>query len=216
MDYLLQGGWVMAAIVLSSVIALAVFVERIFYLNFIDKNVLVIRREIQERFRGLKVGDAIAICDNHPGIASNIIRAGLSMATRSRDEMEKAMDNVANKEISKLNKNLPILATIVNISTLLGLLGTVLGMITSTSVLASQGLGNPQELIGGIAQALVTTAAGLIVSIPALIGYNYLVTRVDNIIIEIETTAADLVKVLKPGLLSAIPPTVSHSGLKQW
>ncbi len=209
MDYLLQGGWVMLAIILSSVIAVAVFVERVLYLYSVSKNAHIIRKEMQERFRGLKVGEAISICDSHPGTASNIIKSGLIMAARSREEMERAMDDVAKAELPKLHKNLTILATIVNVSTLLGLLGTVLGMITSTSVLASQGLGNPQELIGGIAQALVTTAAGLIVSIPSLVAYNYLMSHADGIIIMIETTATDLVKVLKPS-------TVSGLGSKNW
>lgn len=213
MDYLLQGGWVLGLIILFSIIALAVCVERMLYLRSVSRNAIVIRKEMQERFRGLKIGEAISICDNHPGIASNIIRAGLNMASRPREEMERAMDDVAKYELPKLHKNLPILATIVNVSTLLGLLGTVLGMITSTSVLASQGLGNPQELIGGIAQALVTTAAGLMVSIPALIAYNYLISSVDNIIMMIETTATDLVKVLKPSILSNLG---SSSNLKNW
>ncbi|MGL4561812.1 MAG: MotA/TolQ/ExbB proton channel family protein, partial [Brevinema sp.] len=169
MLYLLQGGWVMVAIILSSIIALAVFVERSFYLYSVSRNAAVLRKEMQERFRGLKIGEAISICDNHPGSASNIIRSGLSMATRSREEMEKAMDDIAKLEIPKLTKNLAILGTIVNVSMLLGLLGTVLGMISSTTVLANQGLGNPQDLIAGIAKALVTTAGGLIVAIPSLI-----------------------------------------------
>ncbi|MGL4393812.1 MAG: MotA/TolQ/ExbB proton channel family protein [Brevinema sp.] len=214
MLYLLQGGWVMAAIVLSSIIGLAVFIERSFYLISVSRNANIIRREMQERFRGLKIGEAISICDNHPGTASIIIRAGLSMATRSREEMEKAMDDVAKFEIPKLTKHLPILGTIVNVSTLLGLLGTVLGMISSTTVLANQGLGNPQDLIGGIAKALVTTAGGLIVAIPALIAYNYLTTKVDTIITEIENTALDLVKVLKPS--SSLSLSNPSSSFKQW
>ncbi len=101
----------------------------------------------------------------------------------------------------------------VSVSTLLGLLGTVLGMITSTSVLATQGLNNPQDLIGGIAEALSTTAAGLIVSIPALIGYNYLTSRIDNIILNIESSATDLIKVIKPNLAAGLS---SSSTLKKW
>ncbi|MGL4562268.1 MAG: MotA/TolQ/ExbB proton channel family protein [Brevinema sp.] len=214
MLYLLQGGWVMVAIILSSIIALAVFVERSFYLYSVSRNAAVLRREMQERFRGLKIGEAISICDNHPGSASNIIRSGLSMATRSREEMEKAMDDIAKLEIPKLTKNLAILGTIVNVSMLLGLLGTVLGMISSTTVLANQGLGNPQDLIAGIAKALVTTAGGLIVAIPSLIAYNYLTTKVDTIITEIENTALDLVRVLKP--TSSISLSNSTSNFKQW
>ncbi len=212
MEYLLQGGWVMFAILLSSIIGLAVFFERLFYLHSVTQNVAIITQEMHEKFRGIKISDAISICNSHPGTASNIIKAGLN-ASRSREEMEKSMEDIARYELPKLNKNLPILATIINISTLLGLLGTVLGMITSTSVLAAQGLNNPQDLIGGIAQALVTTAAGLIVSIPALIAYNYLSTRIDHIIIDIEAGAIDLIKIIKPNLISGLSQTTN---LKKW
>ncbi|MGL5955443.1 MAG: MotA/TolQ/ExbB proton channel family protein [Brevinema sp.] len=212
MEYLLQGGWVMLTILLSSIIGLAVFFERLFYLHTVIKNAHIIKQEMQEKFRGMKIGDAITICNNHPGTASNIIKAGLQ-ASRSREEMERAMEDIAKYELPKLNKHLPILATIINISTLLGLLGTVLGMITSTSVLASQGLNNPQELIGGIAQALVTTAAGLIVSIPSLIAYNYLSTRIDYIILSIESSATELIKVIKPTIIPSLSQTTK---LKEW
>lgn len=213
MDYLMQGGWVMLIIVICSIVALAIFFERIIYLRSVIKNANVIRKEMRDKFRGIKVGEALAICDSQPGTASNIIRAGLSMTARSREEMEKAMEDVAKYELPKLHKNLPVLATIVNVATLLGLLGTVLGMITSTSVLASQGLGNPQDLIGGIAQALVTTAAGLIVSIPSLIAYNYLIAKVDSIIVIIETSATELIKVLKPNTILGLS---SSGNLKKW
>ncbi|MGL4676597.1 MAG: MotA/TolQ/ExbB proton channel family protein [Brevinema sp.] len=212
MEYLLQGGWVMLTILLSSIIGLAVFFERLFYLHTVIRNADIIKKEIQEKFRGIKIGDAILICNDHPGTASNIIKAGLQ-ASRSREEMERAMEDIAKYELPKLNQHLPILATIINISTLLGLLGTVLGMITSTSVLASQGLNNPQELIGGIAQALVTTAAGLIVSIPALIAYNYLSTRIDYIILSIEASTTELIKVIKPTFISSFNQTPS---IKKW
>ncbi len=138
MNYLLQGGWVMFAILLASIIALAVFFERLFYLHSVIKNANTIKQEI-DKFRGLKISDAISICNHHPGTASNIIKAGLQ-SSRSREEMERSMEDVAKYELPKLNRYLPILATIINVSTLLGLLGTVLGMITSTSVLATQGL----------------------------------------------------------------------------
>lgn len=211
MDYLLQGGWVMLAILISSIIGLAVFFERLFYLHSVIKNATTIKQEMQDKFRGIKISEAVDICNALPGTASNIIKAGL-LASRSREEMEKSMEDVARYELPKLSKHLPILATIINISTLLGLLGTVLGMITSTSVLAAQGLNNPQDLIGGIAQALVTTAAGLIVSIPALVAYNFLSTRIDTIILSIESSATELIKVIKPNIVSGLTQTT----LKKW
>ena len=194
--YLIQGGWVMLLILLASIIALAVFIERMFYLSKVNKNAHLIQNKMREKLKGLHVDEAIGVCENYPGPASNIIRAGLEVADRNREQIEKAMEDAAKYEIPKLNKNLPVLATVVSVSTLLGLLGTVLGMITSSSVL-SQGMQNPAKLIGGIAQALVTTAGGLIVAIPALIGYNYLVAKIDSILSNIEISTTDTIKLLK-------------------
>jgi biopolymer transport protein ExbB len=194
--YLQQGGWVVYIIVLLSVVALAVFIERMFYLRKVRTNAKIINEKMREKLKALRVDEAIAVCENHTGPASNIIKAGLEHYDKNRDDIERAMEDAAKYEIPKLNKSLPILGTIVSISTLLGLLGTVLGMITSSAVLSTQGMSNPSDLIGGIAQALITTAAGLIVAIPSLVGYNYLVAKIDNIISDIEIITTDLIQLL--------------------
>lgn len=194
--YLLQGGVVLLLILIGSVIGLAVFIERLLYLRKVSDNGKMIQEKMHEKLKGLRIDEAIAVCENYPGPASNIIRSGLEVANSSRDQIEKAMEDAAKYELPQLNKNLPILATIVSISTLLGLLGTVLGMISSSSALAND-MQNLGDLIGGIAQALVTTAGGLIVAIPALVGYNYLVAKIDNIISNIEIATTDMIKLIK-------------------
>ncbi|MEJ5283975.1 MAG: MotA/TolQ/ExbB proton channel family protein [Brevinematia bacterium] len=196
-SYFQQGGPVMYLILLASIVGLAVFIERWFYLEKVKKNARMINERMKEKLKGLRLDEAIAVCENHPGAASNIIKAGLEVASKSREEIEKAMEDAAKFEIPKLQKNLPVLGTIVSISTLLGLLGTVLGMILSSSVLATKGMSDPAKLIGGIAQALITTAYGLIVAIPAVVGYNYLNAKIDNIINEIEISTIELIKLLK-------------------
>ncbi len=197
LTYLQQGGWVMYVILLASVIALAVFIERLFYLRKVTGNAKIVIEKMREKLRGMRVDEAIAVCENHPGPAANIIHAGLMVADQKREVIERSMEDAAKYEIPKLNRHLPVLSTIVSISTLLGLLGTVLGMIVSSSVLSTQGMSDPSKLIGGIAQALITTAAGLIVAIPALIGYNYIVAKIDNIISDIEITTTEIIRLLK-------------------
>ncbi len=194
--YLLQGGVVLFLILIGSVIGLAVFIERMIYLRKVSGNGKMIQEKMREKLKGLRIDEAIAVCENYPGPASNIIRSGLELADSNREQIEKAMEDAAKYEIPKLNKNLPILATVVSISTLLGLLGTVLGMIKSSSTLANN-MNNMGDLIGGIAQALVTTAGGLIVAIPALVGYNYLVAKIDDIISGIEMATTDMIKLIK-------------------
>jgi len=195
--YIVQGGWVMLPIILASIIALGVFIERLAYLQKVNQNAKIINEKMKEKLKALRIDEALAVCENHPGPAANIIKSGLDVADRSREDIERSMEDASKYEMPKLNKNLPILGTIVSVSTLLGLLGTVLGMIQSSSILATKGLANPSELIDGIAQALITTAAGLIVAIPALIAYNYLVSKIDSIISDIEISTTELIKLLK-------------------
>ncbi len=195
-SYIAKGGWVLFLILITSVIAVAVFIERMLYLKKVSGNAKMIQEKMHEKLKGLRIDEAIGVCENYPGPASNIIRSGLELASSSRENIERAMEDAAKYEIPKLNKNLPILATVVSIATLLGLLGTVLGMISSSSTLA-EGAQDMAKLIGGIAQALVTTAGGLIVAIPALIGYNYLVAKIDNIISDIEISTTDMIKLIK-------------------
>jgi biopolymer transport protein ExbB len=125
-----MGGWVMIPIILASVLALAVFIERFIKLRKVESNAKIIKEKMKEKLKGLRVDEAIAVCENNEGPAANIIRAGLEVSDKSRDEIETAMEDSAKFEIPKLNRYLPILGTVVSISTLLGLLGTVLGMIT--------------------------------------------------------------------------------------
>jgi len=196
-SYFQQGGPVMYFILLASIMGLTVFIERLFYLEKVRKNARMVMERIREKLKGLRLDEAIAVCENHPGPASNIIKAGLESSSKTREEIETAMEDAAKYEIPKLQKNMPVLATVVSISTLLGLLGTVIGMIMSCNVLARQGMSNPSQLIAGIAQALITTAYGLIVAIPAVVGYNYIQNKVDNVITDIEISTTDLLKLLK-------------------
>lgn len=196
-EYFQQGGPIMFILLFFSVVGLAVFIERSYYLLSVKKNGKVITERMREKLKGYRIDEALGVCENYPGPASNIIKAGLEVYLGSREDIEKAMEDSAKYELPKLTRHLPILGTIVSISTLLGLLGTVLGMITSSTVLSTSGMSNPSELIGGIAQALVTTAAGLMVAIPALIGYNFLNASVDRIISDIEITTTELIQLLK-------------------
>lgn len=195
--YFIQGGPVMWPILLLSVLGLAVFIERMVYLESVKKNMKQVMEKLREKLKGLRVDEAIAVCENHEGPASNIIKAGLESYTKSREEIERSMEDASKYELPKLNRYLPVLSTVVGISTLLGLLGTVLGMITSSTVLSTKGMSDPAQLIAGIAQALITTAAGLIVAIPALVGYNYIVAKIDRILSDIEMSTTDIIKLLK-------------------
>jgi biopolymer transport protein ExbB len=197
LEYFQQGGPVMYFILLVSIIGLAVFIERVLFFRQVRQNAKIIQEKMREKLKGHRIDEAIAVCENYPGLAANIIRAGLTQYNKSREEIEKAMDDAAVYELPKLHRNIPVLATVTSVATLLGLLGTVLGMIISSTVLSTQGMNNPSKLIGGIAQALITTAYGLIVAIPAQVAYNYIVAQVENIISDIEISTTELIQLLK-------------------
>lgn len=197
LQYFLQGGPVMFFILAASIVAVAVFIERFIYLDRTRRDARVLTEKMREKLSGQRIDEAIAICDNKPGPAANILKAGLVVSSRNRAEIELSMEDAAKYEMPRLYRNLPVLQTIASVSTLLGLLGTVLGMITSSAVLSAQGMSNPSKLIGGIAQALVATAAGISVAIPALVGYNYIAAKTEKVISDLEIMTTELVKLLK-------------------
>jgi biopolymer transport protein ExbB/TolQ len=127
---------------------------------------------------------------------SQIILAALLKHGSSREEIREAIEDTAHQEVAILEKNLPILATVGNIAPLLGLLGTVFGMIKGFQVISTIGIGNPEALAGAISEALLTTAFGLSVAIPTIVAYNYLVNRVERQIKEMEATSTEILELL--------------------
>jgi biopolymer transport protein ExbB len=119
---------------------------------------------------------------------------------RSRSQIKEAIEDASLYEIPKLEKNLPVLATVAHISPLLGFLGTVTGMVVSFQTIQTKAATSypvlPGDLAGGIWEALLTTVAGLLVAIPAFVAYNYLVSRINNIILEMEKASTELVNFL--------------------
>ncbi len=196
-DYFIQGGPVMYLILLSSVLGLAVFIERFIYLrNFLICGSTIMGK-IRERANNYQIDEAKAECDNNPGPASNIIKAGIEVSGSPVEVIEVSMESAAKLEISGINRFVPILATVSSVSTLLGLLGSVLGMINSGTALTglTEGAAGPSRLIGGIARSLIATAFGLCVAIPAVAGYNYITAKINAVLSEIESWTADFIKI---------------------
>ncbi len=181
-----RGGLLIYPLLACSVVALAIIVERLFHFRG-D------RRRNQESYEiiiplvegGLfqKARDA---CVRKPGIFTNIILAALDVRSQGRDEVKEAILDAGRQEIPKLERHLVFLGTIAGITPLLGLLGTVSGMIKIFSVIAELGVGQANALSEGISEALYTTALGLSVAIPALVMHNYLREKAENSILDIE------------------------------
>jgi biopolymer transport protein ExbB len=192
MDLLLSGGPILVIILLVSLYALYLFFERLMKLSRerVDADRLMMRVNSAVRERNLEA--ALAACDDHGGPVARVLRAALLRLPYGRSAVEAAFQEATLEQEQRLSRGLRPLATIAQVSPLLGLLGTVTGMIIAFAEISQQGTGNPAALADGIGQALVTTAAGLIVAIPTLMGHNYLASRVENIMIEIERRREEL------------------------
>jgi len=191
-----KGGFLMYPIFICSLVAVTIFFERMFYL----KSVKTKSKRFVDRVKNLvKKGSielAVSACRKSPTPISQIMLAGLMKYGQRRKEIKEAIEDSANQEIPLLEKNLSTLSTIGNITPLLGLLGTVFGMIKAFNVIAVMGVGKPEALAEGISMALLTTAFGLSVAIPTIVIYNYLAHRVDKLIREMEISCVDLLELL--------------------
>ncbi len=193
----IKGGYIMIPILICGILTLAIIIERLISLknSQIDSEKFI--EEIEDLLKKRKIREAIEKCDQHNKPVPNIIKAGLVKLDRTREEIKEAIDDSANHQIPELEKYLGILATIATVAPLLGLLGTVTGMIKAFMVIEMrEGLVHPGELARGIWEALVTTVGGLIVAIPAYLSYNYFVTRVNTFILEMEKSATRLIDII--------------------
>lgn len=193
---IVKGGWLMAPILLCSVIALAITIERFYNLREPKIHPQDFVTKMKKLLNQRKINEAIAICSNSFSPISRIMETGILKIGSCRDEIKEAIEHAGKRESSNLRKYLAVLATIAGISPLLGLLGTVTGMIKAFQVIAVKGVGHPTALAGGISEALITTAAGLVVAIPTLVAHNYFFKQANSYILEMENTSMELLDIL--------------------
>jgi len=193
-EQIVQGGFVMVPLAACSVLAVWVAVDRAWHLR--QRNVLV--PEIVAVIENLEEpGDvplARSVCQRHPGPFSTIVSTALDHRNRPRVEIREIVEDQGRQEVARLERGLGVLETVAAVAPLLGLLGTVLGMIEVFDVVSVQGAGQAQNLSGGISQALITTVAGLSIGIPALVAYNYFVGKAEGLVLEIESHANRLIQ----------------------
>lgn len=198
LELLQKGGIIMGFIILLSLIATVIIIERLIYFRRIrvDEETLISRLKttLQKGYHD----EALSICESNPAPITNLMRVGIEYRQFPKREIREAILDAANLEIPKLERYLSALGTIAHITPLLGLLGTVTGNIRAFGVLGSFGsVGDPGLLAKGISEALLTTAAGIIVALPVISFYNYLVNKVNHIIIRLENRVNDMVLLLK-------------------
>jgi biopolymer transport protein ExbB len=195
---LMKGSWIMVAIIGCSVVAIAIFLERLMVLRKTTAGLSPFLIQMRGSLSRRDLDHALLLCERTHSPLGKIIKAGLEVTSRDRAELRETMEAAARAETHKLERNLGILGTIAAVAPLLGFLGTVTGMIKAFMKIEFLGGNvNASVLAGGIWEALVTTAAGLCVGIPALIFYNYLVSRVQNFTHELERGSDMILAILE-------------------
>ena len=196
-EFLLAGGPLMIPLGICSVLALAVIIER--SINLRRQKILVpeIVRLVDTIDGPADFDLAAKLLDQNPGSFANVVRAALDSRSHSMEEVREIVGDVGRREAKRIEKGLVPLEAIAGVAPLLGLLGTVVGMIRVFRVIALVGVGNANALSGGISQALITTAVGLSIAIPALAAYHFFSSRAAEIVSDMEHHASLLLTKLR-------------------
>jgi biopolymer transport protein ExbB len=195
--FLSQGGPMIWVILLASAVGVVVFIERVLHFHRAQINSVEFLNGVRNVLRRENVVEAISICDATPGPVARLVKVAILNRDKGRDGVRESLEEAGLVEVPPLEDKLNLLATIAQIAPLMGLLGTVLGFIQIFSALQTKTtIPTMQDLSGGVWQALICTAAGLAVSIPAYAAYNYLVSRVNAIVLDMEKAATEITNIL--------------------
>ena len=199
-DYIqmaISGGWIMIPLLLLSVISVYIFSERYFAIKRASKVDDTFMNRIKDYIHDGKIDSALALCQSQDTPIAHMIEKGITRIGRPLNDVNMAIENVGNLEISKMEKGLSVLATVAGGAPMIGFLGTVIGMIRAFFDMANAGNNIDVSLLSsGIYTAMVTTVTGLIIGIIAYFAYNYLVTRVDKVVHNMQAHALEFLDLL--------------------
>lgn len=196
-DFLIKGGPVMWPLFLCAILSVTFMIERFVSISRSVRDNDGLLNQVRTLLNQGKVDEAIRLCQSAPGAVPQLVASAISSRHMDSDAIERAMEELAMRETPALYRNLWILDTIITLAPLLGLLGTVTGMIRAFHVVASaSGLNAPTAITGGVAEALIATATGLAIAIVTLVGYNWLTERIKEIIADMEARATQILNIL--------------------
>ncbi len=196
-ELVLKGGWVMIPIVILSVVAVYIFVERYFAIKRAEKVDLNFMNKIKDYIHDDKLDSAITLCQSSENPVAKMIEKGISRIGRPLNDINAAVENVGKLEIYKLEKGLPFLATVAGAAPMIGFLGTVMGMIRAFYDMSNAGANIDVALLSdGIYTAMITTMAGLMVGIMAFLAYNALVAKVEKVVFNLEANTTEFMDLL--------------------
>jgi biopolymer transport protein ExbB len=191
-QFILHGGFMMYPLLLSALVALTVIFERMYFLNTVYRTPKNTLAAILKSLSQNNLQEAEKLCREKLTPVTSVIATGISHFSNPTEEMELAMKNQAEEWMPLLEKRIEVIDTVITAAPLMGLLGTITGMMGSFQVLSEKGVNEPNAITGGVAEALIATATGLVIALVCLVAYNYLSTRVKNFIYEVESVASKL------------------------
>lgn len=194
--FLASGGPVMIPIGLASLIGLAALLERVVSLRRSRVVPPEFAIEVVELLKQGRANDALTLCRKNDTAAARLVEVGLLAKGEPRSRIKERLEEVGRREAAELERYSEVLGTVASVAPLLGLLGTVWGMILTFEVIQEQGLGHVSSLAGGISQALITTLGGLSVGIPALVAYRWVLSRADDLVRDLEDVALQVLDLL--------------------
>ena len=193
-----DGGWMMYPLLLCSLLGFGVILAKLYVLLVAQRDSRRLLDDVTEQARARRLPEALERAQSTPGPVAAILLAGLSRIRddAAGDEIEQAMESAGKIELGFLERGLVLLATVATVAPLLGFLGTVWGMIEAFGAIEAAGQVEASLVAAGIKIALITTAAGLLIAIPINVAYNYFVTRIDKLIVEMEQAASTVLNLV--------------------
>lgn len=204
LDWILAGGLTMATLIIMSVLSIGVVLERLSFFKRIRAATLELRNAVEKALQAGNHKAALADCEKSESpLAAMILAEVASGRDAESEDAQRAMTLTMRGEMARLKQYLPILATVASIAPFVGLFGTCKGIISAFSDISTQGMGGPSVIAAGISEALVTTATGLLVAIPALMFYNYFSKAISNLTLELEAQAFQIYRDLRKQLTAS-------------
>jgi len=206
-SFMSLGGWMIWVIMATSAVAVAVFLDRLLQYHREQINSGEFLNGVRNVLKRENVVEALAICDATPGPVARLVKVAILNRERGRNAVKEALENAGAWEVPRLEQKLNLLATIAQIAPLMGLLGTVLGYMKIFRRLEDAGLNaHVSQLSEGVWQALICAAAGLAVAIPSYAGYNYLVGRINAMVLDMEQVSTEILNIVTPLPGGETPP----------
>ncbi|HHY84794.1 MAG TPA: MotA/TolQ/ExbB proton channel family protein [Verrucomicrobia bacterium] len=191
-----NGGVVLWLIMLVSAVGIVVFIERFLHYHRAQINSTEFLNGVRNVLRRDNVVEAVSICDATPGPVARLVKTAILNRDHGRERISEALEEAGLAEVPRLEEKLNLLATIAQVAPLLGLLGTVIGLMEAFGGLKDGLMAHPELMSEGMSRALICAGAGLAVAIPAQAGYNYLVSRVNSIVLDMERAATEVVHIV--------------------